>query len=68
MMTEPVDMEAFRIAKIILREWEDSYSDNGAIWERSHDALEQAKKAHSPELMDRAYQIARERWQANAPS
>ena len=62
MTKEPIEMEAFRLAKIILREWEDSYSDNGAIWQRSHDALEQAKKAHSQELMDRAYQIARERW------
>lgn len=66
MTKEPVEMEAFRLAKIILREWEDSYSDNGAIWERSHDALVQAKKANPPELMDRAYQIARERWGSNA--
>jgi hypothetical protein len=66
-MNDPlIDMEAFRIAKIIIREWEDSYSDNGSIWARSHDALEQAKKAHSPELMEQAYQIARERWGSNA--
>lgn len=66
MTKEPIEMEAFRLAKIILREWEDSYSDNGAIWARSYDALEQAKKANPPELMDRAYQIARERWDSNA--
>lgn len=66
MTKEPIEMEAFRLAKIILREWEDSYSDNGAIWARSYDALEQAKKANPPELMDRAYQIARERWDFNA--
>jgi len=66
MTKRPVEMEAFRLAKIILREWEDAYSDNGDIWQRSHDALEQAKKANSPELMDQAYRIARERWDSNA--
>lgn len=62
MTNDPIDMEAFRIAKIIIREWEDSYSDSGAIWERSYDALRQAKKANPPELLERAYEIARERW------
>jgi hypothetical protein len=66
MSKEPVEMEAFRLAKIIMREWEDSYSDSGAIWERSYDALQQAKKANSPELMEQAYQIARERWGSGA--
>jgi hypothetical protein len=62
MSEELIEMEAFRVAKIIMREWEDSYSDSGAIWERSHDALVQAKKAHSPEILEKAYEIARQRW------
>lgn len=62
-MNEPVDLAAYQIAKLIMREWHDSYSDSGAIWERSWDAVQQAKKANSPEIMARAYEIARERWE-----
>lgn len=62
MTSEPVSIEAYQVAKLIMREWSDSYSDNGAIWQRSRDALLFATKNCDPEVISEAYRIAREKW------
>ena len=56
-----VNMDAYRLADLIVKNWMDAYSDNGAIWRRSQDALDLVKRQVSPELWDRAMVIARRR-------
>lgn len=57
-----VDMDAYRLADLIAKNWMDAYSDNGAIWQRSQDALDLVKRQVSPEMWDRALVIARRRF------
>jgi hypothetical protein len=56
------DIRAARLADLIMAEWLDSQSDSGAIWKRSHEALEVAKAENSDELFEQAFQIATARW------
>ena len=56
------DIRAHRLADLFMAEWLDSQSDSGAIWKRSHAALEVAKAENSEELIEQAYRIATARW------
>lgn len=52
-----------RLADAIMAEWLDSYSDSGAIWEKSYEALKVLKSEASEEGIREAYEIARTRWE-----
>jgi hypothetical protein len=55
-------MSAYKIADLIMEHWLDSYSDNGALWERSRKTLEVVRESVTPELWDEALRIAHNRW------
>jgi hypothetical protein len=44
--------------------WLDSFSDSGAIWQQSHEALKVLKSEAGEEGLKEAYEIARDRWRA----
>jgi hypothetical protein len=56
------DIRAAKLADLIMAEWLDSQSDSGAIWKRSHEALEVAKAENSDKLFEQAFVIATARW------
>jgi hypothetical protein len=51
-----------RLADAIMAEWLDSFSDSGAIWEKSHGELGYLKSKATEEGLAEAYAIARDRW------
>ena len=53
-----------RLADLIIAEWSDKQSDSGAIWRKSWEALELAKKDCGDELLHEAHRIATARYQA----
>jgi hypothetical protein len=57
-----VSLEAQRLSHLIIADWLDSQSDSGAVWRRSHEALEIAKREDGQDVIDEAYRIAYERW------
>jgi hypothetical protein len=42
--------------------WLDSFSDSGAIWQKSHEALQVLKSEAGEEGLKEAYEIAKARW------
>jgi hypothetical protein len=62
MVDNVVDMDAFKLARLILKCWEDAYSDNGHIWRVSNEAMELALKFAPQEVQDEAYRIANNMW------
>jgi hypothetical protein len=56
------NMQAHRLADLIMAEWLDSQSDSGAIWLKSYEALQVAKGENPQEVFDEAIQIANARW------
>jgi hypothetical protein len=52
-----------KLAELIIAEWSDMQSDNGAIWLKSWDALQLAKKQCGEELIKEAYEIAYTRYE-----
>jgi hypothetical protein len=56
------DIRAHRLADLIMAEWLDSQSDSGAIWLKSHQALQIAKEENSAEIFAEAVEIARDRF------
>jgi len=52
-------MNLEKMVHLIRQEWSDAMSDNGAIWKRSYDALQEAKQA-SPDLYEEALAYAYE--------
>ena len=56
------DLDAYKIAGLIVEHWLDSYSDNGDIWARSKTALEVVRNSVSTEMWDEAVRIAQNRW------
>ncbi len=59
------DMNAYKIAEMIVEHWSDAYSDNGKIWERSRKALDLIHENVSEELWEQALVIAHHRWGQN---
>jgi hypothetical protein len=57
-----VDMDAYKLARLIVTCWEDSYSDSGAIWRVSNEAMEMALKFAPKDVQDEAYRIANKMW------
>jgi hypothetical protein len=57
------EKEINRLVDAIMAEWLDSYSDSGAIWEKSFQALQVLKSEAGEEGIRQAYQIARDRWE-----
>jgi len=56
------DLNAYRVSQVIMDYWMDSYSDNGAIYDRAKRHLE-AVKANCPEdVWEQALQMATIRW------
>lgn len=53
-----------RLADAIMATWLDSFSDSGAIWQKSHEALKVLKSEAGEEGLKEAYEIARDRWRA----
>lgn len=53
-----------RLADAIMATWLDSFSDSGAIWQKSHEALQVLKSDAGEEGWKQAYEIARDRWRA----
>jgi len=56
------NLTAHKIAWMIVEHWSDSYSDNGAVWERSRKALEVVQATASPEIWEEALVIAHNLW------
>lgn len=56
------DMQAHKLADLIVTEWLDAHSDSGAIWQKSYDALRLAKSEASRAVFEEALQIANARW------
>jgi hypothetical protein len=47
-----------RLAQLIFAEWMDAQSDNGAIWQKSWEALQLGKQDSSEEKIMAAYKLA----------
>jgi hypothetical protein len=54
--------EIERLADAIMATWLDSFSDSGAIWQKSHEALQVLKSEAGEEGLKEAYEIAKARW------
>lgn len=57
------NIQAHRLADLMMQEWISAYSDNGWIWQRDYEALDIAKSEASDEIIQEAFQIARARWE-----
>jgi hypothetical protein len=55
-------LDAHKIAGLIVEHWLDSYSDNGALWERSKKSLEVLHNSVTPEVWAEAVKLAQNRW------
>lgn len=53
-----------RLSELIIAEWLDSQSDNGAIWKKSWEALQLAKEGCGEEKLQEAYRLAYSRMDA----
>ena len=53
-------MNTEEMVTLIRKEWSDAMSDNGAIWSKTYDQLQQAKGDY-PEVYAEALPIAKER-------
>ncbi len=60
------DMNAYRLAHMIIDNWLDSYSDSGAIWERSQKRLDAVRAIVPVEMWDEALVIARKLWRTES--
>ena len=47
-----------RLSELIFAEWMDAQSDNGAIWQKSWEALQLAKQEAGEEKILQAYKLA----------
>jgi hypothetical protein len=56
------DLNARRISELMVQHWSDAYSDNGAIWKRSGEALEVIRANVSEEVWEDAHRMASLRW------
>lgn len=56
------DMQAHKLADLIMAEWLDAHSDSGAIWQKSYNALKLAKAENPEAVFAEALQIANARW------
>lgn len=64
MVENIVGMDAYRLARLIVAEWSDAYSDSGAVWARSNEALGFALKFAPEDVQDEAYRIANKIWES----
>jgi hypothetical protein len=55
-------MGTHKLAELILTEWLDSMSDNGAVWRKSHRAVRDAKAKVSVAVFEEAFEIAQDKW------
>jgi len=56
------NIEAIKLSKMIFGMWLDAYSDNGAIWWKSHQAVTSAMAAQPDDVVEDATELARKRW------
>lgn len=52
-----------RLAQLIFATWIDAMSDDGSIWRKSNEALKLAKAEAGEELINEAYELAKERYE-----
>jgi ABC-type sugar transport system substrate-binding protein len=57
-----VNIQAQQLSHKIMNDWLAAYSDNGAIWADSNWHLNAAKRGLPEEVIQEAYELARERW------
>jgi len=50
--------EVEQMARLIVRSWHDSFSDNGAVWRKSEDELNRAKANASEDVYKQALALA----------
>ena len=55
-------MGTHKLADLILAEWLDSMSDNGAVWAASERAVRDAKAQVSVAVFEEAFRIAQDKW------
>jgi hypothetical protein len=65
MTEEPVDIDVYRVSKAFIRMWEDSFSDNGAIWAQSQQALEELRTTLPEEVVREGFKLASKRWHSH---
>lgn len=53
------NIDAYRLSVLIRRCWCDSYSDDGAIWEKSKSNLDEVKKNMDENVIRDAYEMAK---------
>jgi hypothetical protein len=56
------NIEAHRLADVIMQEWIASFSDNGQIWESAVERTRKAKAKETEEIIEEAIAIAQARW------
>ena len=56
------EMSIYRLAQLIMDNWLDSYSDNGAIFEDSYKRLQAVKENVDPERWQKALDLAYKKW------
>jgi len=62
MVENVTSLEAHALAKLMVRERFDAYSNSGAIWLETFQELKAARDAASDEIVAEAKQMASERW------
>ena len=56
------DLNARKISDLIVKHWQDAFSDNGAIWRESGKALDVIHANVSEEVWEDAHRMASLRW------
>ena len=62
-MDNVTDLDAARLSQLIINNWLDAYSDNGALWDRSKAALDLVLRWVPEDVRTDAYGLAREKWE-----
>jgi hypothetical protein len=63
MVDNVTDLDAVRLSQLIINNWLDAYSDNGALWDRSKAALDLVLRWVPESVRTDAYDLAREKWE-----
>ena len=56
------NIEAHKLADLIMQEWIASFSDNGSIWDSAVERTRKAKAQQTEAIIEEAIKIAQARW------
>lgn len=68
MIDNVTDIEAQRLARLLMEQWLDAYSDNGSLWLQSKNRYEAAAEGVSEDVQKQAWALAQVMWKKSVHS